>query len=142
MLDFAGGLFFEADDFVSSKSGIAIGSVALANVQTGSSFSSVPEMFTQEYKSVYRLSIKSLNGVAINNLSELILSINKAIRDKYINIEYRNYQPYYPSFAPDRGFISAHKDLMQDITFDSIDTKPRLIRFDPKKLEWVSEDIQ
>lgn len=142
MLDFAGGLFFEADDFVSSKSGIPIGSVALANVQTGSSFSSVPEMFTQDYKSVYRLWIKSLNGTAVNNLSELILATNKAIADKYINIVYRNFQPYYPSFAPDRGFISAHKDLMQDITFDSIDTKPRLIRFDQKKLEWVSENVQ
>lgn len=141
MLDFAGGLFFEADDFVSSKSGVPIGSVALANVQTGSSFSSIPEMFVQDYKSVYRLWIKSLNGNVVNNLAELISATNKAIADKYINIEYRNFQPYYPSFAPDRGFISSHKDLMQDITFDSIDTKPRIIKFDQQKSEWVSEDI-
>lgn len=141
MLDFAGGLFFEADDFVSSKSGIPIGSVALANVQTGSSFSSIPEMFVQDYKSIYRLWIKSLNGTVINNLTELISATNKAISDKYINIEYHNFQPYYPSFAPDRGFISAHKNLMQDITFDSIDTKPRIIKFDKQKSEWISEGI-
>lgn len=141
MLDFAGGLFFEADDFVSSKSGVPIGSVALANVQTGSSFSSIPEMFVQDYKSVYRLWIKSLNGLTVNNLTELISATNKAIADKYINIEYRNFQPYYPTFAPDRGFISAHRNLMEDITFDSIDTKPRIIKFDRQKSEWVSEGI-
>lgn len=141
MLDFAGGLFFEADDFVSSKSGVPIGSVALANVQTGSSFSSIPEMFAQDNKSVYRLWIKSLNSSTVNNLAELISATNKAIADKYINIEYRNFQPYYPTFAPDRGFISAHKNLMGDITFDSIDTKPRIIKFDEQKLEWVSKGI-
>jgi S1-C subfamily serine protease len=141
MLDFAGGLFFEADDFVASRSGIPIGSVALANVQTGGSFSSIPEMFTQDYKSVYRLWLKSLNGTAINNLSDLISATNKAITDKYINLEYRNFQPYYPSFGADRGFISAHKDLSQDITFDSIDTKPRILKFDKEKSEWVSEGI-
>ncbi len=141
MLDFAGGLFFEADDFVTSKSGIPIGSVALANVQTGSSFSSIPEMFVQNYKSIYRIWIKSLNRSNISNLSDLISVTNKAISDKFINVEYRNFQPYYPSFAPDSGFISAHKDLMQDITFDSIDTKPRILKFDKQKSEWVSEGI-
>ena len=141
ILDFAGGLFFEADDFVSSKSGVPIGSVALANVQTGGSFSSIPEMFVQDYKSVYRIWIKSLNGTSINNLSELVAATNKAIADKYINLEYRNFQPYYPSFAADSGFISAHKNLTQDITFDSIDTKPRILKFDKQKAEWVSEGI-
>lgn len=141
MLDFAGGLFFEADDFVTSKSGIPIGSVALANVQTGSSFSSIPEMFVQNYKSIYRIWIKSLNRTNISNLSDLISVTNKAISDKFINVEYRNFQPYYPSFAPDSGFISAHKNLMQDITFDSIDTKPRILKFDKQKSEWVSEGI-
>jgi hypothetical protein len=141
MLDFAGGLFFEADDFVASKSGIPIGKVALANVQTGSSFSNIPEMFVQDYKSVYRIWIKSLNGTTISNLSELIAATNKSIADKYINLEYRNFQPYSPSFAADRGFISAHKNLMQDITFDSIDTKPRILRFDKQKSEWISEGI-
>ena len=137
MLDFAGALFFEVDDFVASKSGIPIGSVALANVQTGSSFSSIPETFVQDYKSVYRLWVKSLNGTVVNSLSELIHATNKAISDKYINIKYRNFQPYYPSFSPNLGFISSHKDLMQDITFDSIDTKPRILKFDMQKLEWI-----
>ena len=126
MLDFAGGLFFEADDFVAAKSGIPIGSVALANVQTGSSFSSIPEMFVQDYKSIYRIQIKSINGTKINSLADLTGATNKAIKQKYVNLEYMNFQPYFPAFGADRGFISAHEALMQDITFDSIESKPRI----------------
>tara|TARA_B110000503_G_C7170021_1_gene423837 strand:- start:5547 stop:7004 length:1458 start_codon:yes stop_codon:yes gene_type:complete len=140
MLDFAGGLFFEADDFVAAKSGIPIGSVALANVQTGSSFSSIPEMFVQDYKSVYRIIIKSVNGVIITSLNDIIMATNDAINKKYINLEYQNFQPYFPQFGADRGFISAHEYFMQDITFDSIDTKPRILKFDDNASEWISED--
>ena len=144
ILDFAGGLFFEADDFVAAKSGIPIGSVALANVQTGSSFSSIPEMFVQDYKSVYRIMVKSINGTTINSLNDIILATNKAIKQKYINLEYINleyqhFQPYFPQFGADGGFISSHEHFMQDITFDSIDTKPRILKFDNKAYEWTSE---
>ncbi|RTK93954.1 MAG: serine protease [Rickettsiales bacterium] len=139
MLDFAGGLFFEVDDFVAAKTGISIGSVALFNVQTGSSFSSIPEMFVQDYKSLYRIQVKALNGEAINSLDDLILSINKAIKQKYINIEYLNFQPYMENFG--MGYISAQESLMQDITFDSIDNKPRVLKFDNTKSEWISEEM-
>lgn len=141
MLDFAGGLFFEADDFVAAKSGIPIGSVALANVQTGSSFSSIPEMFVQDYKSIYRIQIKSINGTKINSLADLTTATNKAIKQKYVNLEYMNFQPYFPAFGADRGFISAHEELMQDITFDSIESKPRILKYDPKVSEWISESF-
>ena len=141
MLDFAGGLFFEADDFVAAKSGIPIGSVALANVQTGSSFSSIPEMFVQDYKSIYRIQIKSINGTKINSLADLTGATNKAIKQKYVNLEYMNFQPYFPAFGADRGFISAHEALMQDITFDSIESKPRILKYDPKVSEWISESF-
>jgi S1-C subfamily serine protease len=140
MLDFAGGIFFEADDFSAAKSGVPLGSVAIANVQTGSSFSSIPEMFVQDYKNVYRIVIKSLARTVINSLDDLIAATNQAIKEKYVNLEYRNYQPYFPQFG-DRGFISSHEDLMQDITFDSIDTKPRILKFNTKSNEWVSEGL-
>lgn len=140
MLDFAGGLFFEADDFVAAKSGIPIGRVALANVQTGSSFSSIPEMFVQDYKSVYRIQIKSINGIKINSLADLTAATNKAIKQKYVNLEYMNFQPYFPTFGADR-FISAQEELMQDITFDSIESKPRVLKYDPKVSEWISESF-
>ena len=106
MLDFAGGLFFEADDFVAAKSGIPIGSVALANVQTGSSFSSIPEIFVQNYKSVYRIIIKSINGVIITSLDDIIMATNDAINQKYINLEYQNFQPYFFSYISYKPHLS------------------------------------
>lgn len=142
MIDFAGGLFFEADDLVAAKFGIGLGKVALANVQTGSSFSSIKEMFTNEYKSVYRLQIKALNGDKINSLDDLVSSVNKALKQKYINIEYVNFQPFYPQFSTAGGFISSKENLMQDITFDSIDDKPRILKFDDTKYEWTSSVVE
>lgn len=141
MLDFAGGIFFEADDYVSLKSGIPIGKVTLANVQTGSSFSSIPEMFVQDYKSIYRLQINSINNTAIKTLDDLIKATKDAIKKKYVNLEYRNHQPHYPMFAPDSGFISSHDNLMQDIVFDSIESDPRILKYDSNAAEWVSSGL-
>jgi S1-C subfamily serine protease len=142
MLDFAGALFFEADDFVASKSGIPLGSVALANVQTGSSFSVIPEMYVQNYKNIYRLVIKTINGHQIQSLSDVIKAMDTAIEQKFISVSYKNYQPYFPKFGGDRGFISSHEDLVEDITFDSIDTSPRLLKFDEVTSRWVNEEIK
>ncbi len=139
MLDFAGGLFFQADDYISAKAGVPLGSVVLANVQTGSSFSSIPEMFVQDYKNLYRIQIKTFNGDTIKSLDDLIFSMNKAIKQKYINIEYQNYLPYSANFGGD--WISAQEHLMQDITFDSIDNKPRVLKFDNVKSEWLPEEM-
>jgi len=30
---------------------------------------------------------------------------------------------------------------MQDVTFDSIDTKPRILKYDNNLSEWISEEI-
>ena len=70
MFDFAGALFFEVDDFVSHISGAPLGSVATVNVQTGSSFSSIPEMYIQDYKSVYRIVINELTNQKIEKLQQ------------------------------------------------------------------------
>ncbi len=142
MLDFAGAIFFEADDYAAAKSGIPIGSVAIANVQTGSSFSSIPEMFIQNYKSVYRLVIESMNNQKIQTLDDLITITNEATKKKFINMTYKNYQPYFALFDQESGFISSQEQLMQDVTFDSIDTKPRILRYDNNLKEWISEEVQ
>ena len=141
ILDFAGAIFFEVDDYAAAKSGIPIGSVAIANVQTGSSFSSIPEMFIQNYKSVYRLVVESMNNQKIETLDELVKVTNDAIKQKFINITYKNYQPYFALFDQESGFISSQEQLMQDITFDSIDTKPRILRYDETVNEWISEEV-
>ncbi|MFK7968417.1 MAG: trypsin-like peptidase domain-containing protein [Rickettsiaceae bacterium] len=141
MLDFAGAIFFEVDDYAAAKSGIPLGSIAIANVQTGSSFSSIPEMFIQNYKSVYRLVVESMNNKKIKTLDDLAKVVNNAIKQKFINITYKNYQPYFTAFDQESGFISSQEHLMQDITFDSIDTKPRILRYDQILNEWISEEI-
>lgn len=141
MIDFAGALFFEIDDFAAVRSGAPLGSVGVVNVQTGSSFSSIPQMFVQNYKSIYRLVINSLNNNKISNLDDLAKTINSLVQQKFINITYTNYQPFYPAFSPESGFISSQDKMMQDITFDSIDTKPRMLKYDDAACEWVSEDL-
>lgn len=141
MLDFAGAIFFEVDDYAAAKSGIPIGSVAIANVQTGSSFSSIPEMFIQNYKSVYRLVVESMNNQKIGTLDDLANVVNKAIKQKFINITYKNHQPYFTTFDQESGFVSSQEQLMQDITFDSIDTKPRILIYDQTLNEWISKEI-
>lgn len=141
IVDFAGGLFFEVDDYVAAKFGIPLGSVALVNAHTGSSFSSIPEMFTQDYKSVYRIQINSIGGASINSLSDLIAAVNSSIKKKYVKLDYVNFQPYFPEFNADRGFISSHDHLVQDITFDSIDSKPRILKYNFNNREWTSEGI-
>jgi S1-C subfamily serine protease len=141
MIDFAGAIFFEVDDYAAAKSGIPIGSVAIANVQTGSSFSAIPEMFLQNYKSVYRLAVESMNNQKIATLEDLIKVVNDSIKQKFININYKNYQPYFMGFDQESGFISSQEQLMQDITFDSIDTKPRIIIYDQTLNEWISKEI-
>ena len=141
MLDFAGAIFFEVDDYAAAKSGIPIGSVAIANVQTGSSFSSIPEMFIQNYKSVYRLVVESMNNQKIETLDDLAKVVNNAIKQKFINITYENHQPYFTTFDQESGFVSSQEQLMQDITFDSIDTKPRILIYDQTLNEWISKEI-
>jgi S1-C subfamily serine protease len=141
MLDFAGAIFFEVDDYAAAKSGIPIGSVAIANVQTGSSFSSIPEMFIQNYKSVYRLVVESMNNQKIETLDDLAKVVNNAIKQKFINITYKNHQPYFTTFDQESGFVSSQEQLMQDITFDSIDTKPRILIYDQTLNEWISKEI-
>lgn len=141
LVNFAGATFFQADDLVSSKSGIPLKALAIKNVQTGSSFSSIPVSFAQDYKNIYRLGVQSINEQNVSSLDELIGVIPGAIKQKYVSIRFKNYQPYYPSFAADSTFISAQEDLISDITFDSIDTKPRILKFNPQSTEWVAEDI-
>ena len=140
MLDFAGALFFEADDFASSKSGLPLKSVTLVNVMGGSSFSNIPEMYVQNYKNIYRIAIKSIDGQKINSLDDLISMSNKLIKKKFVSVHYKNYQPYFPVFNGD-AFISSQEDLVADITFDSIDINPRVLRFDENINEWVAEEV-
>ncbi|MGC0372427.1 MAG: hypothetical protein DGJ47_001140, partial [Rickettsiaceae bacterium] len=85
MVEFAGGLFFKADDYMSHMSGVKLGDVMLANVQPGSSFSNIKEGWYQDGKTSYRIVMSSLNNHPINNLEDVVSAITEAVSQKYIN---------------------------------------------------------
>ncbi|NNM42977.1 MAG: serine protease, partial [Chlamydiae bacterium] len=140
MFDFAGGVFFEADDYYASRSGTPIRGVCLATVQNGSSFSDITETFSEDDKNFYRIMVSSLHGTKISSLDELILVANEAIKRKHINFEYKNYLSYYSKFGG--SLNTSHENLTQDITFDSTDAKPRIFKFDPSVYEWKVEVLE
>ncbi len=139
MLNFAGATFFEADDYCSDKSGVQIGGLMVANVQTGSSFSSIPLSFTQSDRQFYRLAIQAVDFVKLSSLDDLIKVVPDLIAKKFITVDFKNRQPLFQPF--DNILISDHTDLSSDITLDSIETKPRIFKYDAQKLEWVGEDL-
>ncbi|MGI4776389.1 MAG: S1C family serine protease [Janthinobacterium lividum] len=141
IINFAGAIFFQADDVASALYGVPLNSLSIRNVQTGSSFSSIPLSFTQNYRNLYRLRVKAINNVKVSNMKELIGVIPNAIEQKFVSIRFKNYQPYYPTFESDNGFVSSQQEFITDISFDSIDTKPHILKFDQKMSDWISEDI-
>lgn len=135
MLNFGGATFFESDDFTSSKSGLPMGSLCFANVQTGSSFSSIPLNFSYNDRSFYRIALKSMGGYKTQNLDDLISVIPGLIKKKFIFMEFKNYLPYYQQFG--KILISDHADVSADIILDSIDTEARLLEYSQEKMEWI-----
>ena len=141
MVNFGGAIFFEVDDYFSNKSGIPLKSLAIASVQSGSSFSSIPTFFTKDYKNVYRLQIFEMKDLKLNNLDDLIKLMPNIAKDKFITIRFKNYQPYYANFSY-HEIISSHDEMSADITLDSIDTKPYILKYNNVSYEWDAENIK
>lgn len=141
MVNFGGAIFFEVDDYFSNKSGIPLKSLAIASVQSGSSFSSIPTFFTKDYKNVYRLQIFEIKDLKLNNLDDLIKLMPNITKDKFITIRFKNYQPYYAHFGYNE-IISSHDEMREDITLDSIDTKPYILKYNSISHEWDAENIK
>lgn len=141
MVNFGGAIFFEVDDYFSNKSGIPLKSLAIASVQSGSSFSSIPTFFTKDYKNVYRLQIFAIKDLKLNNLDDLIKLMPNITKDKFITIRFKNYQPYYAHFGYNE-IISSHDKMRADIALDSIDTKPYIFKYNNVSHEWDTENIK
>jgi hypothetical protein len=118
---------------------VQIGGLMVANVQTGSSFSSIPLSFTQSDRQFYRLAIQAVDFVKLSSLDDLIKVVPDLIAKKFITVDFKNRQPLFQPF--DNILISDHTDLSSDITLDSIETKPRIFKYDAQNLEWVGEDL-
>lgn len=141
ILEFAGGLFFEADDVSAFYSGAPLKSVALASVQTGSSFSAIPSQQAQNRVS-YRVHIKNLNGIKIHSLDDMIKAIPDLLEAENIYLEYINCDPYYPDYNARHGYISWHESLMQDVSLDNSDKKPRLFIYDEESKLWEVQELK
>ncbi|HJD55884.1 MAG TPA: S1C family serine protease [Rickettsia endosymbiont of Pyrocoelia pectoralis] len=141
MINFGGATFFEADDYFSKRSGIPLKALSIASVQSGSSFSSIPTFFTRDYKNVYRLQIFEMKDLKMSNLNDLIKFMPNITKDKYLIIRFKNYQPYYANFGY-HELISSHDDMTADITLDSIDTKPYILKYNNVSYEWDMENIK
>jgi len=139
MINFAGATFFESDDYTSAKSGIPLNALSIANVQVGSSFSVLPTGFFYQDRTLYRLFIRSIGQYNTSNLDDIVKNIPNIIKQKFVTIKFRNHSPYFHAF--NSTLISSHDDMQADIVFDSIDTKPRALKYDYKTMEWITEDI-
>lgn len=140
LVNFGGAIFFEADDYFSSKSGVPLKALTIATVQSGSSFSTIPAYFTQDYKNLYRTHIYAIENYKLDNITDLIKYMPSITKEKFITIRFKNYQPYYSSFG--HSFISSHDDMIADIVLDSIDTKPYILKYNSISNEWGTEDIE
>jgi len=134
LVDFAGAIIFMADDFTAAKSGLPLGNVGFVNVKQGSGMSKVPTFVRYGDKISYRLSIDKLNNNKITDLDSVINLLPKITKEKFITIDFTNYQPYVENF---NGTLqSGHNSMSSDITLDALDIKPRIMEFNPKKGIW------
>lgn len=138
MLHFGGAIFFQSDDHASAKSGIPLKALTVANVQNGTSFSTIPWCFIQDDRAFYRFTITSISEYQMSDLESLIKVVPQLINKMFINVRLRNYQPY---FGFSNALISSHSELTTDVTLDSIDNKPRVMKFDYTQFKWLSHDV-
>ena len=146
MVYFGGATFFELDDICSFKSGLPIKSLSISNnVESGSSFSVIPVayrtgnindpiIFWDDYNV---LVINSINEKELKNLNDLIEIIPEAIGKRFINIKIKSLQS-----PRDPLYIWSQEELIYDIVLDSIDDKPRILRYDYEAKEWISENLE
>lgn len=140
MISFGGANFYQADDMISARTGVAIGSLVATNIDEGASFSDISTKWQSEYKSFYSLNLTSINNVNVKNLNDLVQAIPNAIDQKFITIEYNNFYPYHQSFGGD--LISAQTNYIKDISLDSVDSSAKLLKLNSNSLEWKIQDIK
>jgi S1-C subfamily serine protease len=142
MLHFAGGVFFESDDFSSMISGAPIGSVGLVNIDPGSAMSKIDLFGVANENNVrtLRVRIKKIADVDIKSLDDLVKNLPKVIDKKFVKLEVISHQPYYATFGND--MIFANNSIVSDITLEDVDVYPRLITYDDKAMLWyVNSDL-
>lgn len=140
MVEFGGAIFFEADDFFTHKTGIALKSLAVDNINQGMSMSVIPTKWAAGNKALYRILPLKIANKAVGNLAEFTSVIKQLGDKKFTTINFQNYQPYYQGFGD--IIISNHETLTTDITLDNVDFTPRIFEFESKELNWKVIDLK
>ncbi len=128
---FAGATFFEMDDFIKSKTDCTSEKVFLCQALPSSSF--IEKMPIYPGTNAMLVSIKSINGQAINNLDELITAAEKAIKKTYFPVIYKNYGL---SFGYDREPSFQRADQLAEITYSAYDGPLQIFEFDQNQGQW------
>lgn len=137
ILDFAGGILYEADSFSSAKFGVPLGKVFMVNASKGGAMSAIPAYVRFNSQITYRLKVNQLDNHRISNLESLIRALPQVIAKKFITIDFTNYQPIVEHF---NGTLqSGHNHMSSDLTLDALDKKPRILRYDSTAGDWNNE---
>lgn len=137
LVQFGGATFFNADDFVSNKSGVSVGSLVVANIQNGSSFSNIDTVFPYRGQRLYRLNITHINNHRVHNLDELVSVLPEVSKTKFLKVEAINHQPYWKNYG--ETWQSGHEKIVADVMLDSVDSKYRVFNFNDT-FEWKEEE--
>lgn len=140
IIDFAGAIIFKADDFSAAKTGVALGDVGFVHVKQGSGLSKIPTYVVFRDQLSYRLKIDKLNKKKVTDLDSVTKILPKVVKEKFITIDYTNYQPYVEGY--NTTLQSGHNFMSSDITLDALDVKPRIMEFEFDKGEWKVEEIR
>ncbi len=142
LVEFAGATIFEADDFVSAKSGAPLGAVSIVNIQQGRGMSVVPQLLklSDNNPATWRINITALDRHPITNLKSLVDALPNVMPKKFITINFVNYQPYFEWF---NGVMNtSHSNAVVDVTLDALDAKPRVMTFSNETGDWNVEEVK
>lgn len=140
LLDFAGGIVYEADSFSSAKFGVPLGKVFMVNSSKGGAMSTIPTHVRYGDQITYRLKINKLDHHRISNLESLIKALPEIIAKKFITIDFTNFQPIVERY--NQTLQSGHNYMSSDLTLDALDKKPRILRYNGITGDWTSEDVR
>jgi S1-C subfamily serine protease len=133
-IEFAGAYFFNCTDYCSALSGIKHGSIVVAYIRPGSSFSVINTALYHGNSLTYRISPIKINGFEIKELSDVILASETAIKKREIEFEYNNYHAYVENF--NEALNTAHRRFIFDIDLGIIDNQPKIFEYDYNMMEW------
>lgn len=141
MVQFAGTLFFEADDIFSDKTGIPAGRVTFFRSEANTTFNKLFS-FGRDNTLYFLLNIISIDNTVLDNLDMLIALVPLLIEKKKFTIDYTNIMWGSYGFSEVFGQSFSQKNQFKnDVSYDINSIYPRIITFDKKSMQWIVSEI-